>query len=726
MAHPPKKPNPNRRPPGTKGKRPPPGNKPGGPRPAKPGQRPAKGKVAKTQAGKQAGKQAGPAKRPNTPAYHFGSTLVLSLLAMVVAAYGLAVVNQSLIVSITQGRDAVAMPAITITGGLLGGFIGLITAWLLVSRAKWLRGSLVALLLTGGLAFAGQMLLPGSLEQNFTNAAPVQKQAALRTAFVHQSAAAGALQVEGLPTDLNSLETRSFVAGLGALGTWDPSLYERLDSNIDRLANTIMARGLTEEQAWRRFQESVAQTQRDFERYRGAADKVLNVRNNVDQEAIKLWEAVNQSAEARWVNYQQRRSRALTQLNARLPEFRDLLSVYFRVRQRGADMGEMEARYRRVSNDLFGQYVDPQTWCGLSGCPGTLDYITEVSTQALSQAFAQNSGGLSLDLDEQAFYEHPRTRQQLRDEIAVSGVSLPANWAVSARGRIDLIEAARRDLPVNAEIQYNTTIDDWFATTLSPDLGYGDFIAQEGIQQLLRASLKLPIEIRIDPTVDRASFAQDYYPRIERPAVDALAADMQAPLDDFAQAARLTNQAEIAMTTASAIPLAMFAGGLAGFASLILAVALMALAVIRPLARFLRVPETTMKRINSRAGLGTGLAVALAMIAPFIMGGGVANYPGYPVLGQSVTAQPIIGMPSAWAMRMATALQPTGAFAQSTLLGDRTFGMDPIIETEKDGFGFAFEFDDSDPTLIEEPDRGPAGITGIRETLGNIIDRDGE
>ena len=723
MAESPKKPA-KRRPASASGapaKRRPQGKRP----PGKPGGAAPPNRAAGTKGKKGAGKSKKTAPKPIVfgPAYRFGSALTLSLVALTLSIIGLAVLHQGLSISLSRGLTAVTQPSLAVGGMLLGGFVGLVLSWLLAARAKWLIGSLMTLIITGGMASAGQALLPGMVMNYVAATPPTQKQAALKAAFLHQSAAAGALQVTGLPTDINLNETKSFVVGISALAVIDPGVFDRMDSNLDRLADTIMARGLTEQAAWRRFQEAVNQTQRDFNRYRQAADKVLNIRDNIDREAFNLWEAVSQSAEARWADYDQRRNEAIRQLNARVPAFRDLLSVYFRVRQRGADMREMKNRYNNFSTELFGQYVDPQSWCGLSGCPGTLDYIQDEATKILSATFQQNSNGLTLDLDEFAYYEHPSVRTILQEEVAAQGVNLPADWVLNAQGRITLIDSARRDLPVSAETLYNRTMDEWFATTLSPDLNYMDFVAQEGIQDLLRQSLRLPREIRIDPTIDQPIFAADYFPRIKRPAMDALAGDMRAPLEDFGDAARLTESADKAMQTAIALPIAMFAGGVTGVAGFLIGSVLFLLALIRLMARLIKMPEAQVVKVNwvGRLSIGTLLVVTLG--APMLLGAGVASYPAYSnALSPAVMSNPMIGIPASWTMRMAGKLENGGQFAQQDLLGGRQFGMIPASEIDADGFSFAYEFDDSDPTVIEEPDRGPAGITGIRDRLEGLID----
>ncbi len=657
------------------------------------------------------------------PAYRFGTSLTLSVVALALSIVGFAVLNQTLSISLSRGLNIVADPAIAIAGALLGGFLGFVICWLFISRMKGIVGSIITLTITGSLAAAGYMFLGQGISSYIANTTPAQKQAALRAAFIHQSVVAGALQINGLPTDITLMDTRSFTAGVGALLVADPSLYDRLDSNTDQLAATIMARGLTEEAAWRRFQEAVAQTERDYNRYRQAANSMISIRDNVDREAFSLWEAVSQSAQTRWANYNDRRDTALRQLNARLPDFRDLLSVYFRIRQRGGNMNEMESRYTSFSEELFGQYIDPQTWCGLSGCPGTLTFITEEATKALSQTFRQTSNGLTLELDEFEYYEHPSVREALRAEVAESGVNLPEDWMFDARGRIALIDAARRDLPVMAENQYNRTIDEWFATTLSPDLGYADFVAQGGIQEILRQSLRLPADIRIDPTINRETFTADYYPRLERPAVDALAGDMQAPLDDFANAARLTETAERAMKVALALPLAMFAGGITAITGFLLGSMLFALALLRAIGRLIKLQEPQINKINKTGRLANALLLLAALGLPMAVGTGVAAYAGFgTALAPAVMANPAIGLPTSWSMRMASSLQAGGEFAQNDLLGGRQFGMIPASEIDADGFGFAYEYDDRDPTTIEQPDQGPAGLTGIRDSLNNLID----
>ena len=674
---------------------------------------------AKTAKGKQP-----PTPRVFGPDYRFGTSLTLSVIGLTLSVVGFAVLNQTLSITLSRGLDRVADPALAIAGGLLGGLAGFLIGWLFISRAKGLTGSLITLIMTAGLAGAGYMLMGQAINRYVDSTDPAQKQAALRAAFIHQSAVAGALQINGLPTDITLTDTRSLIAGLGALLVADPALYNRLDSNADQLAATIMARGLTEDAAWQRFQEAVSQTERDYNRYRQAANTVIGVRENVDREAVRLWDAVNQSARARWANYQSRRDDALRQLNARLPDFRDLLSVYFRIRQRGADMTEMENRYTAFSRELFGQYIDPQTWCGLSGCPGTLDFITAEATKALSQTFRQTSNGLTLELDETGYYGHPSVRDGLRAEVAESGVTLPPDWVFDARGRISLIEAARRDLPVMAETVYNRTIDDWFGTTLRPDLGYGDFVAQEGIQQLLRQSLRLPADIRIDPTINRDVFTATYYPRIERPAVDALAGDMQAPLDDFGDTARLTDRAERAMKTMLALPLALFAGGITGIVGFLLGAMLFALALLRAIGRLIKLREAPIIRINKTARLANSVLLLAVLGLPLVVGTGVAAYNGFgPALSPAIKANPPLGLPTSWAMRMSSSLQAGGDFAQNDLLGGRQFGLIPSSEIDADGFGFAYEYKDRDPTVTEEPPQGPAGLTGIRDSLGTIINR---
>ncbi|HCI45731.1 MAG TPA: hypothetical protein DFI00_00400, partial [Rhodospirillaceae bacterium] len=408
----------------------------------------------------------------------------------------------------------------------------------------------------------------------------------------------------------------------------------------------------------------------------------------------------------------------------RIPDFRDLLNVYFPAHQRGRGTAEADRRYEEYSTELFGKYVDPQIWCGRSGCPGSEEFIANTGINVLSDAFLERFGNLPLNLTEAQFIAHPSVLTTLRQEITKEGVNLPENWTLSAEGRDILLTAAIRDLPAEAEKRYNASINEWFGASLAPDLTYPDFIAQEGIQKRLRNSLRLPSELRIDPAIDEATFATDYYPRIERRPVDALAGDMQAPLEDFENGGRLADGAKTSLKLLFALPLIMFAAGFAGLSGTIIGSFLFLLSLWHMVAKLLKLGAPTVLRINKVFRLSSGILLVLALASPVVLGKGVARYPGYgPVLQPAVMTNPVIGIPSDWAMRTVIDMQETGATLRHLAFNQNDFGLKPVIAEHEDGFGFVFDSDANDPNLLNEEPKGPSGITGLKDRIDNMIDR---
>ncbi len=674
---------------------------------------------------KTEGKSAKPAKKlPAANQLRIGVPLLLGLFGLALAAYGFAITDQALQVAVARGRDAVAEPAGTLAGIMLGAGVGLILAWLLATRMKAITGIITAAIIIGAATAGGSLGTLSLIDQLVENTSPAQRQAAFRSQFLPQSVAASAFQTNGLPSNPTDMDTHAFVAGIGALGAVDPTVYDRIESNLDQLATAILARSLNEAEAWRKFQEAVAETQRDYERYSTAANAYQQTRASLNQRSDQLWTAVVQSATARWNNYLQRREQAVQQLNARIPDFRDLLSVYFQVHQRGRSTVEIDRRYEEFSTELFGKYVDPQIWCGRSGCPGTEEFIANTGITVLSNAFLERFGNLPLNLTEAQFVAHPSVITTIRQEVATEGVNLPENWTLSAEGRDMLLTAAIRDLPVEAEKRYNASINEWFGVSLAPDLDYPDFIAQEGIQKRLRASLRLPGELRIDPAIDEATFATDYYPRIERRPVDALAGDMQAPLEDFENGGRLADGAKTSLKLLFALPLVMFTAGFAGLSGTIIGSCLLLLSFWHMVAKLLKLGAPTVLKINKVFRLSSGILLILALASPVLLGKGVARYPGYgSALQPAVMTSPVIGIPSDWAMRTVTDMQETGASLRSLAFNQNDFGLKPVIAEREDGFGFVFDSDANDPNLLNEEPKGPVGITGIKQRLDSMIDR---
>lgn len=688
--------------------------KPGKRRPesAQPGSADRIRKVADKHKPAAAAKPAGPIR--------LAAPLILAMAGLLLGLTGLSVLDQLLSVVITHGRAGVVDTAWWLTGLLAGASLGLIVAQLLTSNMRTSVNLLATLILVAGSGAAGAYGLPIMANNLVMQSTPIQRQQALKAEFVNQTAVAGAFQADGLPAERNKPETQTLIAGLGLFGVLDPQVYSRINSSIDRVAASVMARGLTEESAWKRFQESVAQIQRDYARYQDASAKYQTVISNLDGRADELWQSVVTTEQQLWHDYEQRVKTAHSQLAERIPELHDLLNVYFRHKINHRDTEELERRYQELSTDLFGAVVDAQIWCGNSGCPGTEDFLEQTGARVLSTKFAELNDGIPLDLDETAFIAQPATINNIRKQIEEQGIRLPADWRLDVRGHDSLLIAAIRDLPYAATARFQASMRDWFDAEIEPGLGYPDFIARDAVQDQLRKSLGLPKDLRIDPSIDQTSFVRDYFPRIKRRPVDALAGDMQAPLEDFENQARLASAGRQALREISILPLCLFASGIAAMVGLLTTLTMAVLLLGRIILKLLAQGQAAagLARVIGILWL-TGLLGILA--GPMIAGSGLAGLPGYANIASAGAQAPLLGTITDWSMRTAPVLQPLGQKVHHLLFRDNSFGIEPLQLQDQDEYGLILstEAAPADPT-----GGNGGGLTGIRNTLDKLIKKD--
>ncbi|MEM6902600.1 MAG: hypothetical protein AAF556_05115 [Pseudomonadota bacterium] len=691
----------------------------------KPQNKAAKGKAT---TGKGKGKPAAAARAkagPRDPGLNLGGVLVLSLVGFGLAATGLAVLDRGIELGIVRGRQGIADAAMGLSPALLAGTVGLLIAWMYTGRMRLVGAVVAAAILVGGAVTGASLVAPQMFQLLAGTVGPEGRQAALKGTFMHQLTAAGSFSAPDMPTEPIEPDAKLLMATLGAFGIFDPALYDRMDSNLIDMAETVTGRALDPDSAWASFRLAADETLRDYERYQSAANNYLTVVNSVDQQIAQLWNAVLQAARMRWSDYEQRQSRVLRQLQTRIPDLRDLLVVYFRVKQTGRRTAELDQRYQALSTELFGEFVDPQTWCGPTGCPGNQAFLSDRGAQVLSVSFARQNEDIGLGLNEAQYIAHPSVVAAIRAEVLEAGVNLPEDWALTVQGRDQLVVAARRDIPATARQTYESAIRGWFETELLPDLTYPDFVAQQGIQTIIRRTINLPTDLRIDPSIDRATFDAEIYPRIIRPPAEALAADVMAPVEDFdpnAGIGRLSTEVTTAMNTQFGLGFLIFAGALSGLVGGLIGLSASIAVIWRVVAGLINVPLKTVGSINRVIGLGAVFGLIAGLAVPLVMPFGLATYAGYGIAVQPTVAPPM-GAALDWTMRSAQMLQPLGSASRGLVFGGSGFGLVPAPPESDAGFGFVFEISDELPEMMREPeDTGPSGISGLADRIDTLIE----
>jgi hypothetical protein len=684
------------------------------------GNRPQGKAGAKPKPGNGNGKVEAAKKKPSAASMRLSGVLLIAAAALVLGAGGLALLDRVTALLLAPGRSNVAADAIASAFALTGAITGLFLSLLIAANRKLVPALLLVLFLVGGLGAAGYFGGLSIADSIGSISSVEQRRSAVRSEFMLEAVASGALQAEALPSDPTRLDTAVFYAGVSLLSLPDPELHERLKANTEQIADLIISRSMTPDLAWSQYQAAIAQAERDYERYQLASANFAQAISQVQQRAQGLWQAVIEAARTRWVDHQRRRDAALKSLEARIPEMRDILSVYFQAKIRGDKIDEYERRYESLSREMFGAVIDYQTWCGTTGCPGNEQFLLAKGAEVLSEKFSERFGGVPLDVTEPAFLANPVVLSELRQEVAKQGVSLPADWRLDQGGMNTLISAAIRDLPTEARRVYNTTMTDVFGSAIEPNLSFGEFASREGMQRSLRDAVNLTPGTAVPIGLDREAFLSTLFPRIKRQPIELLARGVKAESEVFANGGQQYDAGLKAMLAVLGLPLAMTMAALAGVFGLVSGTAMLALLFWRATARLLRLDAGAAGRLSSMIWGGWLAILAMAFVLPFVVSAGPSSFARYgEVIGPAAARALPLGFLTDWAMRLAPGLKPLASEAHGMFFKDSDMGLTPGMGAVDD-FGFVYEEHPETPELAP----GSAGISGLKQRLDGMVEGD--